>query len=368
MDMLSMNDIEFEKWRISYLEQQKKDRLLLQLDHDKIMQREKLAHETEIYKYKVEIQKLRAEAASYMGKSPARKSSNKTTTTYEEFSEEDRQFSAQTLFHEGKECHIGKLAKTPAYHASKNKADRLDKLFFNDSQFAKYKVLLDKEDHKKFRIRGLIHAILWAHSISARASKWPDAPDMDLVTKIQEEIMNKLSKYEAKPIQIVMDFLHEVWDKEVSDTHSIDVTLVGEYIDRVCEDYRKKRDYLDEVRMENSPFVKIMAEKLLEIDPEFKVELLVDHLRRIPLRNYIAKKKSDRVTFYVAHHYYKHIIHPFYKDTHDKLSWTKEHDNIAFELRRTLSEILDPLEAVVEDEYILYEAKRRERGVLDKIW
>lgn len=360
-----MNDIEFEKWRISYLEQQKKDRLLLQHDHEKVMQREKLAHETEIYKYKVEIQKLRAEAASYVGKSSARKSSNSPT---EPISEDDRQFSTQTLFYEGKECHIGKLAKTPAYHASKNKAERLDKLFFNDAQFAKYKLLLDKSDHKKFRIRGLIHAILWAHCVSSRASRWPDAPDMDLVTKIQEEIMNKLSKYEAKPIQVVMDFLHEVWDKEVSDTHHIDVTLVGEYIDRVCEDYRNKVSYLDEVRMENSPFVKVMVEKLREIDPEFKSNLLIDHLRSIPLRNYIAKKKSDRVTFYVAHHYYKHIIHPFYRDTHDELSWAKEHNTIALKLRRELSEILDPLEATVEDDYILYESKRRERGVLDKIW
>lgn len=362
-----MDNLEFEKWRITYIEQQKKDRMLLRFDHEKAMQKARLDHESEIYKYKLEIEKLKASQVPVRSSGGSR-SSSADSAPRKVFSDEDIEFSNKTLYDEGKDCHLGKLAKTPAFHASKIKADELEKKFFNDKTFEKYKIQLDKEDFKKHRIKSLIHFLLWAHSISARAAKWPDAPDMDLITKIQEEIITKLDKYSAKPIQIILDFLQEIWKEEISETIDLDTTLVGDYIDRVCEDYRKKTAYLDEVRMENSPFVKIMVEKLKELDSEFDPQPLINHLKAVKLRDYISRKKSDKVTFYVAHHYYRYKVHPLLKDKYDEVTWCKEGNFLVHELRDMLSKILDPLEDEVQDEYVLFERKRRERGVLDSVW
>ena len=359
-----MNDIEFKQWRITYLEQQKKDRLLLRLDHEKAMQKARLDHETEVYKYKLEIEKLKAETVS---KSSTRSTKSSSEESKKSFSEEDMQFNQETLYNEAKECHLGKLSKTPAWSASRNKADKLDRLLLNSSQFTKYKILLPEEDLKKYRTKGLITAILWAHSMSTRAARWPDAPDMDLVSRVLSEITAIIDKYEGQTIKIIMDFLKEVWKDEVSSV-DMDTTLIGDYIDKACEEYLKTSCYLDEVRMENSPFVKAVVEKLTEIDPEFRPEILINHLKATKLKDLLCKKKSQQVSFYMAHHYYKYIVHPFYRDTHDEDSWAKEHEQNKFKLRDELLKILEPIEDAVQDEYVKYENLRRKRGVIDKVW
>lgn len=362
-----MTDLEFEKWRITYLEQQKKDRMLLRFDHEKSMQKARLDHETEIYKYKLEIEKLKAESASI-----AKKSSSKKSDASEQkpsYTEEDYQFNQDTLYGEGKDCHIGRLSKTPAWSASKNLATKLDNLLLTDNRYSKYKNLLDSEDLKKYRTRSLIHALLWAHCISARTARWPEAPDLDLITKIQAEVLATLNKYGGKPIQIVLDFLKEIWATEVSQSVELDTTLVGDYIDKVCEEYLSNKTQYDDVKMENSPFVKAIVEKLTEIDPEFKPQPLIDYLKKVKLRNFIDRKKSRSAAHYLAQCYYRHIIHPFYRDTYDEVSWAKDYSlKLSHQLQQKMMEILLPIEASVEDEYIKYENLRRQRGVIDKEW
>lgn len=350
--------IEFEKWKITYLEQQKKDRLLLRLDHEKVMQKQRLDHEAEIYKYKVEVEKMQQES----------RSTRKEKSPSMVYDEEDIIFNIDTLFGEGKDCNIGKLAKTAAWTASKNQADSLDLLLSSNPKYSEYKISILPTDTKSKKIRGLLHMLLWAHSVSARAARWPQAPDMELIAAIKNEILAKIGKFEAQSLQAVLDFLQSVWKEKISNSIDLDTTLVSEYIDNTCAQYLKEREYLEEVRTEKNPFLIAVTNKLIELDPDFNPAPVINYIKTIIQRERGGFSKSKAVAFYVSRNCYKNKIHPLFVDKYDKEEWTERHNMIACELQTKLMSILEPVEESVQTEYMKFENLRKERGVIDKVW
>lgn len=377
-------NVDYEKWRIMYLEQQKKDRLVLKLNNKRAMQKDRLDQELDVYKHKVKLEELRTEVELKKLESSQAQVTEITTTTkkattkleknreevkaVEAFSEEDIEFNSETLYDEGKDVHMGKIAKTPSFHASKVFSETLDRALHQEEVGRKFRQDLDAEDKKKGRTRALIQSLLWAHSVSARSERWPEAPDKDMIPRIKDEIITKLNRYEGKAIHIIMGFLQSIWKDKVGQNVEMNISIVSDYVNKMCEDYKAKTIYLDEVRMENSPFVKIMVEKIKEIDPEFNEAPLIQYLKNIKLRDILMKKKADAVTFFLAYNYYRYRIHPYYKDTHDDVLYRKEEHKIAAELRDKLSAALDKYEEEVQKEYIQFENLRRNRGVIDKVW
>lgn len=179
------------------------------------------------------------------------------------FSAEDIIFNEYTGYGELVPTDIGKVAKTKLWRASKNKAEAI----YND-----HKAIIALKfgtAERSSRLKTLLQCFLWSSSISARATRWPNAKDSDYVISGKSEISSRLNSFTSEDIVKAFEFYREHWSAIFPNYEiELDTSLIAEVLDRAYSEVKANSKISSELDPLESPYIKEMIQRFPVLEPD----------------------------------------------------------------------------------------------------
>ena len=354
-------DIEFEKWKITFIENQKMHRLTTQHEHEFKMCKFKQAHELEALKIQLEIEQHRS--ASRQVSAPR---AQKTTTP--EFTEEDEEFNKTSLYMLGKPSTVGKLSISKCQSDSKTLAEPLAGKFSSMSAYKHLYERFDKEDLKKGRVSTLIHQLLYVSAASSRLERWPDCKDADYADKVKTDVLQKLETYSPKALHLTIEFLNAAWSSLICESTSLNLSLIQEYLDEKIPPFLEHEEGAEEVRIKNHPLLKAYIERLKQ---DYPIENEDEFWRWAAFQKMTSLSCKSTLVHWHATKCYQNYVPHHLKDQYTIEQWIKTEGwrGLAYDLNKynttIIAELNTPEMQKRSDDFF---AKRHAMGKTREIW
>lgn len=231
-------------------------------------------------------------------------------------SQEDIEFNNLTGFGHLQNKHIGKIAKTNLQSAIKTKFQEIE----SQIDFDEIKNL-SSMDLNSTKIKSLFISLLMGSMSSIRLTRWPNAPDSDMIFSIKSEINDKLDEYDFNIIIYAVEFIKEYLDEEYNQTSigQLDTTLFAEILDDAYIKQELQEEYKEDFDVNNSPVGKAINKTISHLDVSLRRDLVKMYLETNP------KKGLDHMSGIVMLYSEKFPI-PEFEDEYED-NWSEFYKN-----------------------------------------